>query len=77
MSNKYTYTFDYNENITYFDFLGYASLIAYDLDSDMNQVIVHVSAAIGINMSVGYYEAKLTWVDNNIVFSDIQFIINN
>lgn len=77
MNNKYSYTFDYSENISYFDFLGYASLINYVLLSDKNQIIVQVSAAIGINQSAGYFEAKITLVDNDIVFSGIQFIINN
>ena len=76
MNNKYSYTFDYSENISYFDFLGYASLINYVLLSDKNQIIVQVSAAIGINQSAGYFEAMITLVDSDIVFSGIQFIIN-
>jgi hypothetical protein len=76
MNNKYSYSFDYNENITYFNFLGYASAINYVLDSDMNRLMVEVSAAIGINQFIGYFEAKITLVDNNVNFSDIQFIIN-
>lgn len=76
VNNKYSYTFDYSENITYFDFLGYASLINYVLLSDKNQIIVQVSAAIGINQSAGYFEAMITLVDSDIVFSGIQFIIN-
>ena len=76
MNNKYSYTFDYSENISYFDFLGYASLINYVLLSDKNQIIVQVSAAIGINQSAGYFEAMITLVDSDIVFSGIQFSIN-
>lgn len=76
MHNKYTYSFDYNENITYFNFLGYASAINYVLDSDMNRLMGEVSAAIGINQFIGYFKFEITLVNREVKFSDIQFIIN-
>ena len=75
--NIYTYSVDRNENATYFSTFGYASVVNYILDSDNNLLIGEASVAIGIAQFIGHFKTRITLADDNVYFTDIQFVLNS
>jgi hypothetical protein len=77
MSNIYAYSVNRNENATYFSTFGYASVVNYILDSDNNLLIGEASVAIGIAQFIGHFKTRITLADDNVYFTDIQFVLNS
>ncbi len=76
LADKYIYSEEYSDDISYFDQLRLGMITNYTLNMDSNKIEVEVSASASITSFVGYFTFDLRISNGQLVFQKIEFTQN-